>query len=169
MGISKTSLQHPNTPLSMNAVDRIHGRIWETSRVRTYPHKLHGDQFESFFFEPFDYLADQTALNAVWLDHDESAFGIGVSGHDSLAKGTEKKNIRNKWLFLYGVRCPTEWSIRGEDKWIYSERGKWGRWPRSKINKSPLNRDRRRGKTYPDVKKKRSTFCFCWRQQRVST
>lgn len=38
---------------------------------------LQSDQLESLLFESFDDLADQTALDAVRLDHDESALSVG--------------------------------------------------------------------------------------------
>lgn len=40
-------------------------------------HKLHGDQLESLLLEPLDNLADQPAVDAVRLDHDEGALGVG--------------------------------------------------------------------------------------------
>lgn len=59
----------------------------------TNPHEFHGDQFESFFFETFNYLADQTALNAVRLDHDKGTFRISVTGHICIDCVNEEKNI----------------------------------------------------------------------------
>jgi len=39
-------------------------------------HELHGDELESSLFESLDDVADESALNAVRLHHDESAVGI---------------------------------------------------------------------------------------------
>lgn len=40
----------------------------------TYPHKLHGYQFESLLLEPLDDFTDKTAVNGIRLNHDESLF-----------------------------------------------------------------------------------------------
>jgi len=46
----------------------------------TYPHILHGNQFESFFFKSGDDLANKSSLDPIGLDHDESPLLI-VIGH----------------------------------------------------------------------------------------
>ena len=42
-------------------------------------HELHGDELESLILEPLDDLADNAAVDAVRLDHDEGAFSVLVS------------------------------------------------------------------------------------------
>ena len=58
--------------------------------VFSYLHEFHGDALESLLLEPLDDLSDQTALDAVRLDHDESplvrhvrqrCWQAGGSGH----------------------------------------------------------------------------------------
>jgi len=39
-------------------------------------HEFHGDELEASLFESLDNIADESALNAVGLHHDESAVGI---------------------------------------------------------------------------------------------
>jgi len=39
-------------------------------------HELHGDEFEAALFESLDDVADEAALDAIWLHHDESAVGV---------------------------------------------------------------------------------------------
>jgi len=39
-------------------------------------HELHGDELETSLFESLDDVADESALDAVRLDHDESAVGV---------------------------------------------------------------------------------------------
>jgi len=39
-------------------------------------HKLHGDELEAPLFESLDDVADESTLDAVRLDHDESAVGV---------------------------------------------------------------------------------------------
>lgn len=45
----------------------------------SYPSKLHRDQLEAFRLETLDDLADESALDAIGLDHDEGA--LLVSRH----------------------------------------------------------------------------------------
>ena len=40
-----------------------------------YLHELHGDEFESLLLESLDDVADEEALDAVGLDHDEGSLG----------------------------------------------------------------------------------------------
>lgn len=46
------------------------------THTATYPQHLHGHQLEALLLEALDNLADQTALHAVRLDHDEGALLI---------------------------------------------------------------------------------------------
>lgn len=47
-------------------------------------------QFEALCLKTFDYFADESALDAVWLNHDERAFGI--SGHCFINKRKQTEN-----------------------------------------------------------------------------
>jgi len=38
-------------------------------------HELHGHKFEAFVLKTLDDLTDNSAVDAIGLDHDESAFG----------------------------------------------------------------------------------------------
>jgi hypothetical protein len=49
-----------------------------------YLFELHGDQLVSLLLESFDDLSDQSAMNAVRLDHDEGALGVGHFGNAEL-------------------------------------------------------------------------------------
>jgi len=46
-------------------------------------HELHGDELEASLFESLDDVADESALDAIRLDHDESAVGVR---HDDLSE-----------------------------------------------------------------------------------
>ena len=63
----------------------------------SYLHEFHGDELESLLLEPLDDLSDQTALDAVRLDHDESPLvrhvvrGVGRQGVPDTQKVELKK------------------------------------------------------------------------------
>ena len=42
----------------------------------TYRHEFHGNQFESFGFEPFDDFTNKTSMNTIGLDHDKASFVV---------------------------------------------------------------------------------------------
>ena len=65
--------------------------------VFSYLHEFHGGELESLLLEPLDDLSDQTALDAVWLDHDKSPLvrhvvrGVGRQGVPDTQKVELKK------------------------------------------------------------------------------
>ena len=74
---------------------------------RCYPKELHGHQAEPLLLEPFDDLAHQAALHAIWLDGNEGTLEVG---HGPKAGGSagvcdERQKQRAISLFLITLGC----------------------------------------------------------------
>ena len=62
-------------------------------------HEPHGDQLEALLFESLQDLSDQTALDAVGLDHDEGPLLVSIGSHgEEVVGAVSRKNLAKKVL-----------------------------------------------------------------------
>lgn len=67
-------------------------------RDTTHPGELEGDQLEALGLETLDDLTDESALDSVRLDHDESTFLVGRHFASRIVRsGTVMQQRNSNW------------------------------------------------------------------------